>query len=107
MVLEHSLVLFLSYNRNTLENRPTPLSVSHRHIRQPAFSPPAILLVETAPPTHPLFTTRKEAHHDHQHTPWLVSTPPTSSRLHSKPQPFKNNTEQNARYLHTISTLSI
>ncbi len=72
--------------------------------QQPAFAPPAILLVETAPPTHPLFSSRKEALHDQQHTPGPVSNSPTSSRLHGKPQPFKNNTAQNGRELHTIST---
>src|SRR2546421_353241 len=33
-----------------------------------------------------------------------VSNSLTSSRLDGKPQPFKNNTAQNARYLHTIVT---
>ncbi len=27
--------------------------------------------------------------------------------LHGKPQPFKNNTAQNERYVHTISSSSI
>ena len=34
-----------------------------------------------------------------------VSNAPTSSRLHGKTQPFKNNTAHFARYLHTIVTL--
>src|SRR6266566_2403936 len=70
--------------------------------QQPAFAPPALLLIETAPPTHPLFSSRKEALHEQQHTPGPVSNAPTSSRLPGKAQPFKNTTAQNARYVHTI-----
>ena len=44
---------------------------------------------------------------NHDTNPDPVSNAPTSSRLHGKAQPFKNNTEHFARELHTISTLSM